>query len=302
MFSLKWEAQSWYNPGADLFGWRIEVYSAEISRANPSCILFLVDRSGSMADKFGNAEANTSKADQVATIVNRFLQNLVVKCAKAEGVRDYFEVGVIGYGNAVGFAFGGALDGAGLVPVSRVASSPLRVEERNRKIDDGAGGLIEQTVKFPVWFDAVARGGTPMCQALQLAQPALQDFLSRHPTCYPPVVINITDGESTDGDPSSTADALQSLGGADGQVLLFNVHCSSRAGAPIQFPGDEAALPDQFAQLLFKISSPLTEKMQAAARAAGISASETARGFTFNADPVALIQFLDIGTQGGELR
>ena len=28
-------------------------YSAEISRTNPSCLLFLIDRSGSMEDPFG---------------------------------------------------------------------------------------------------------------------------------------------------------------------------------------------------------------------------------------------------------
>ncbi len=89
-------------------------YSAEISRVNPTCLLFLVDQSGSMSDQFGNSESSLSKADQVATIVNRFLQNLVVRCAKSEGIRDYFEVGVIGYGNSVGFAFRGTLDGAGV--------------------------------------------------------------------------------------------------------------------------------------------------------------------------------------------
>jgi hypothetical protein len=38
-------------------------YSAEISRTNPSCFLFLIDRSGSMEDPFGAGESNRSKAD-----------------------------------------------------------------------------------------------------------------------------------------------------------------------------------------------------------------------------------------------
>lgn len=278
------------------------MYAAEISRANPSCILFLIDQSGSMADKFGNAEANTSKAEQVATIVNRFLQNLVVRCAKAEGVRDYFEVGVVGYGSSVGVAFQGNLSGAALAPISQVAGSPLRVEDRTRKVDDGAGGVVEQRVKFPVWFDAFANGGTPMCQALQLAQQTVQGFLGQHPSCFPPIVINITDGESTDGDPSHLAAAIRSLSSADGNVLLFNVHCSSRGGAPIQFPDSEAMLPDQFARLLFGMSSLLTDSMRAVSREMALPVSEQSRGFTFNADPVALIQFLEIGTRGGELR
>jgi len=81
-------------------------YSAEIRRTNPTCFLFLVDQSSSMLEAFGgNAEKN--KAQGVADAINRLLQNLAIKCAKSEGIRDYFHVGVIGYGGRVAPAFGG---------------------------------------------------------------------------------------------------------------------------------------------------------------------------------------------------
>ena len=64
-------------------------YSAEISRVNPSCFLFLIDQSGSMSDPFGG-QAGRKKAEGVADAINRLLQNLVIKCAKSEGVRDYY--------------------------------------------------------------------------------------------------------------------------------------------------------------------------------------------------------------------
>src|SRR5919205_1040834 len=107
-------------------------YSAEISRVNPSCFLFLIDRSGSMSDPFGGGGGGKSKAEGVADAINRLLQNLVIKCAKSEGVRDYYEVGVLGYGDQVGPAFGGALAGRELVPISEIADNPERVEERTR--------------------------------------------------------------------------------------------------------------------------------------------------------------------------
>src|SRR5215471_10411615 len=131
-------------------------YTAEISRTNPSCFLFLIDQSGSMQDSFGSGELAKNKADGVADAINRLLQNLVIKCAKSEGVRDYYFVGVIGYGAEVGPAFGGALAGQELVPISQVADQPARVEVRVKKVDDGAGGLVDQSVKFPIWFDPVA--------------------------------------------------------------------------------------------------------------------------------------------------
>jgi hypothetical protein len=52
-------------------------YTAEISRGNPSCFVFLIDQSGSMADVFGAGEGNQKKADGVADAINRLLQNLV---------------------------------------------------------------------------------------------------------------------------------------------------------------------------------------------------------------------------------
>ena len=79
-------------------------YVAEISRVKPSCFIFLIDQSGSMQEAWGG-ESGKNKAEALSTIINRLLQNLVLKCAKSEGVRDYYDVGVIGYGAAVGPAF-----------------------------------------------------------------------------------------------------------------------------------------------------------------------------------------------------
>ncbi|HKX29941.1 MAG TPA: VWA domain-containing protein, partial [Blastocatellia bacterium] len=93
-------------------------YTSGISRTNPSCLLFLIDQSDSMQDPFGSGESTEKKADEVADAINHFLQNLVIKCAKSEGIRDYYHVGVIGYGATVGSAFIGALTGKELVPIS----------------------------------------------------------------------------------------------------------------------------------------------------------------------------------------
>src|SRR5688572_27079359 len=126
-------------------------YVAEISRANPSCFLFLIDQSGSMTDLF--PDKPTRKADGVADAINRLLQNLVLKCARTDGIRDYFHVEVIGYGTRVGPAFTGPLASKDLVPISEIGNMPARVETRTKKADDGAGGIIDQTVRFPIWFD-----------------------------------------------------------------------------------------------------------------------------------------------------
>ncbi len=276
-------------------------YVAEISRVKPSCFIFLIDQSGSMQEAWGG-ESGKNKAEALSTIINRLLQNLVLKCAKSEGVRDYYDVGVIGYGAAVGPAFSGSLSGKELVPIGEVANQPARVEERTKKVDDGAGGLIDQSIKFPVWFEAVANGGTPMCQAMSRAQSILGRWVTEQPTSFPPIVINITDGQATDGDPASAANALKDLKTEDGQVLLFNIHVSSRPASPIEFPGDESRLPDDYAKHLFRMSSRLPDYMKTIAMEEGIPIGDSPRGFVFNGDMVSVIRFLDIGTRPTSLR
>lgn len=276
-------------------------YSAEISRSNPSCFLFVIDQSGSMADPFGG-EAGKRKADGVADALNRLLQNLVIKCAKAEGVRDYYSIGVIGYGAKVGPAFLGTLAGKELVPISEVAANPARIEERSKKVDDGAGGLVEQKVRFPIWIDPVAHQGTPMRQAMTLAETTLKTFVAAHPDSFPPIVIHITDGESTDGDPTEAMRNVTGIQSSDGNVLLFNVHLSSNPNQPIAYPNAPDALPDKYAKLLFETASELTPFMQSIAREQGFNVQPGARGFVFNGDLALVIQSLDIGTRPSNLR
>jgi hypothetical protein len=48
-------------------------YTAELSRTNPTSLIFLIDQSSSMAEAFG-AQPEKPKADGVADSINRLLQ------------------------------------------------------------------------------------------------------------------------------------------------------------------------------------------------------------------------------------
>ena len=123
------------------------------------------------------------------------------------------------------------------------------------------------------------------------------DFIARAPTCFPPVVINITDGKANDGDPRTPAAALRALATTDGPVLLLNAHLSSSPGPAVLFPAREEDLGDAYARLVFRMSSPLPPRLLEAARGEGFRLEAEARGFVFNADLVSVIRFLDIGTR-----
>src|SRR6185503_13502669 len=164
------------------------MYSAEISRKNPGCFIFLLDQSASMEDPFGGS-ADRKKADELATIINKLIHNLSIRCAKGDSMYDYFHVAVIGYGQdtVVKSAFDGPLTGKDLIPMSELANNPLRIEDRTKKADDGAGGLVEQTVKFPLWFEAKHAGGTPMSSAFKTAAEMVQRWVAEHPKGFPPI-------------------------------------------------------------------------------------------------------------------
>jgi hypothetical protein len=272
-------------------------YSAEISRANPSCFIFLIDQSGSMEDPIGSSTKR--KSDSVADAINRLLQNLIIKCARGDGVRDFYEVAVIGYGASVGSAFSGPLAGRELVRLSELANHPARIEERVRMVDDGAGGLMEQKIKFPIWFEPTAGGATPMGQALRLAHQWLMQWVKDRPNSFPPIVINITDGEATDTGPAPQAEDIAALETKDGPALLLNCHISDREAEAVIFPDSDENLMDDFARLLFQVSSVLPPSLRELARSEGFRLGPDSRGFAFNADLVELIRFLDIGTRSG---
>lgn len=286
-------------------------YSAEISRRQPTAFLFLLDQSASMQDSFGGAEkkgdAAPSKSRVLADTVNRLLQNLVLRCAKEEGVRDYFHVGVIGYGERVQRLVQPTDDfesGTSLVPISHLADRPRRMEQQVKEVADGEGGITEKRVKTPVWFDPQAKNGTPMCQALDLAAQTVRTWIDDHPESFPPVVLNVTDGEATDGEPLRYAQQLREFATDDGEVLLFNVHLSESESAPVELPSSRAELPsdDEYAETLFQMSSRLPFSMRSAAEQEGYTVDLDTRGFVFNADPTALVTFLEIGTRPSNLR
>ena len=90
---------------------------------------------------------------------------------------------------------------------------------------------------------------------------------------------------------------MTAVSGDDGSVLLFNIHLSSTAGPSIELPSNGVKLPDQHAKSLYEASSTLTPFMVARAKELGMPAEDNSRGFIFNAQPLHVIHFLDIGTR-----
>lgn len=265
------------------------MYSQPIDRHHPGCIVLLVDQSASMGDAMGGS--THAKSVMLAQAVNRLIANLVLQCQRGDEIRDYYQLGLIGYGGHVGPGWGGVLAGQHLVPISVVADHELRM------VTDVLPGSPDVSIDLPVWLEPQAEGGTPMTAAIDMAGAIVVEWANENPGSFPPIVVNVSDGEATDGDPRPIAAQLRDIHTNDGDLLLFNVNLSADAAPSIEYPSSPQRLPNDYAKTLFEMSSPLTPFMLAVARGMGWSVSDGARGFVFNADAARLSEFLDVGTR-----
>ncbi len=277
-------------------------YTADINRNSPGCFLFLVDQSRSMSDSLGG-EPDSTKMDGAADALNRVLDAISQRCSQGMDIRDYFHVGIITYttDNAGNTQLETPLPGTTpeqpFLSISQVVDA-AEVEERQVKESDGAGGIVEVTRKFPVWLRPRAGWGTPMCAALTAASTALSDWTAQHQDSYPPMLINITDGEAGDGDPVAWSQHIMELETNDGNVLVYNVHLSEMSAAPVQYPSDESEVTiDEYARQMFRMSSVFPDSVVEMASSMGLPVTQGSRGYVYNADVVSLVQFLDIGTR-----
>jgi Mg-chelatase subunit ChlD len=138
-----------------------------------------------------------------------------------------------------------------------------------------------------------------MCAALSMAYDILNHWCANHPNAYPPLLVHVTDGQSTDGDPEAIAKDIQQLSTEDGNVLVFNIHLSKQGGREVMFPSSAKDLPDGYAEKLFTMSSQLPENIVNLARSEEmVGVSSNSRGFAYQvSDLASLVAFLDIGTR-----
>lgn len=279
-------------------------YSMKWGAGHPGCAIFLLDWSGSMGEEYqaGKIGEGQTKADTLANVLNSAIVELKDKCVKGDRVSHRADVAIIGYGSTVDSVFAASM-GSDLVGIDKLAENPLRVETRTEKEVTPTGKIIEYETEFPIWVEATLRGITPMCGALRRAKEIAESWIQTHQHCFPPVVINITDGAATDGDPRAEAEQLRQLRTDDGALLLFNCHLSANDPTLVKYPGSVSQLPnDNYAAALFEMSSEVPEPMRNLAVASGLKSEMNPgdRGFVFNGDVESVIGMIQMGTMPGQ--
>jgi uncharacterized protein YegL len=158
-----------------------------------------------------------------------------------------------------------------------------------------------------LFVEPKADGGTPMDKAFVEARQIAEKFIEQHRDSFPPIVINITDGQPDDMNLASMeAEKLVHLSTNDGNILLMNVHIPEKETTylgRIELPQDDLTFQsNDFAKFLFRISSTLPSEILHKAARVGLSAKPNSKAFMFNAEPKSLVKMLNFGSMGAFTR
>jgi len=242
-------------------------YCARVTRNNPSAIVILIDQSGSMEEEF---REGISRAQAVADIVNDLFDSLIMKCQREGGIRDYFQIMVIGDGKEIGnsevsIIWEGNLADKDWVSVSELKENILSIEkiETTKMMP---WGLVPDIKTKKIWLNPCCDGLTPMYEALELCKEKLEDWIRDYQESFPPMVFNITDGYPTDIDDLTLIEnictEIKSIKSNDGETLLFN--CLITSGNEFILPNhtDTNEFEDEYHMTLFNASSTLPPEMK----------------------------------------
>lgn len=279
-------------------------YTAQINRNTPTAFIFLIDHSVSMEKLTNLFGEEMTMAEAAARIVNRQINELVLRCIKTNEIRHYYDIAVIGYGNCAYSSWKGYLEGRGFVSPEELLQHPykkiiIREEKRTRK------GVGVKEVEKVQWVEAKHDGPwTHLHKAFSMAQQLLNKWMTQHQDkdCYPPTIINITDGEFNGAkveDVLHQANELKAMFTNDGNVILFNIHfTANKSEAEVVCPIHISELNgNSYAELLFNMSSLLPERYNAdISRFLNDNRDGRHRAMGINADATTLIKLMDIGT------
>ena len=278
-------------------------YTAQITRNTPTAFIFLVDQSVSMKRITTLNGEQMSLAEAVARIVNNQINELVYRCIKTTEVRHYYDIAIIGYGHEVYSGWNGVLAGRDFVSPEELKNNPfkkitVKEEKRTRK-----GTMIKEIDKVQ-WLEARCDGNwTHVHQAFDKAKALLDQWMQEHhdKDCYPPTIINITDGQfnhATREQIVQKANELKAMFTNDGNVLLWNIHITPNHLEQVLLPiGKEELKGDKYSELLYDMSSLLpTRYNQAISDIRGDSVDSRHVAMATNTDMSTLIQLMDIGT------
>ena len=144
-----------------------------------------------------------------------------------------------------------------------------------------------------------------MLMAFRTARSVVEQHISDYPNSFPPVVLNISDGEPTDcGEPIdwellvSECDSIRSLGSEGSRPIICNVHLDPIGqDSPSLYPAEPPRVSGVESGL-WLASSKIPEHMAPLVPGVPADAARTneRRFFVFNSDLICFHEFLNFST------
>lgn len=275
------------------------MYTQEITRRHRTAFVIMLDQSASMQGRVRFGRMMMTKAEAVAFTANALVTELVDRSRRTDGVRNYYDIAIVGYGG----------DGVQMQDGFRSIEELSRHAPRMNSVafeellPDGTAAMVEH--RCEQWIEPKAEGTTPMYEAMLRVRDMLAEWCAKEDNreSFPPVVINITDGEASDCSDAELLDIcsqVRAISTEDGQVLLLNIHITSSDTLPsIVFPmADELLSAARHARTLAECSSIMPEAFSDAIHSLkGMGAMPPYYGMGYNATIVELLSIINIGSR-----
>ena len=280
------------------------MYKSRINRKHRGMFVIAIDCSASMQEQITFNSLSMSKAEAVAMVCNYTIDELVARATRQGIVRDYYDIAVIGYsGDGIRPLIGdGTQRRIAIDQLSKIAPKPCSYTF-DQHLDDGT--TVSATFTLHPWITTLASANTPMHEAMIAIESIVAEWcrMPENRESFPPVVINISDGECSDGtaeDLINVAECIKSHSTNDGNTLLINIHLTTNDEAEsVAFPAN--GLFDDicpFRRMLFEMSSILPETMEMLIEELINPGSYGPyRCVAFNASINELIMILSIGSE-----
>ncbi len=278
------------------------MYTQEITRRHRAAFVLVLDRSGSMQERIRLGRMNITRAEAVTLMANALITELIDRCQRTDALRNYYDIAVIGYANDEVESLLGKQGFISIEQLKQMAPerSTISIEE---ELPDGSSAMVTHSITE--WIRPKAEGKTPMYEALLRVRDLVGKWCAEpeNRESFPPIVINITDGEPSDCNDRELLDICSQVRGIstdDGNVLLLNIHITtSDVLSSIVFPmADELLSAGRSARVLAECSSIMPEAFAEAIHdLKGAGAVPPYYGMGYNATVAELLSIINIGSR-----
>ncbi|MBQ3536678.1 MAG: VWA domain-containing protein [Alistipes sp.] len=278
------------------------MYTQEITRHHRAAFVLVLDQSTSMQQQVQFGRLVTTKSQVVAYTANSLITELVDRCRRSEGIRDYYDIAVFGYS---GDEVKSLLPRDGFNSIAELARQmpDITTVAFEEDLPDGTQAIVHHRQRE--WIKPLAEGTTPMHEALHKVRDVVDEWCSNplNRESFPPIVINITDGEPTDCTDMDLRDVctlIKRTATEDGNTLLINIHISTdtRLNSVIFPMHEELTRACDKARLLADCSSVMPSALnEAIHELKGVGAIPPYIGIGYNATVVELLSMINIGSR-----